>query len=194
MSQQPIVIVLAGGLSTRFKASGGKLDKLNAQICDKRVIDHVINAVQASQLPFYMVERKHIEHLTNPGMGDSIAHGIAATPNSAGWLILPADLPLIQPSTLISVANALLKHPIVMPEYLGTKGHPVGFQTFLGMHLKELHGDQGAKSIVKKYAPHLIDVSDEGATLDVDTVEQLAHAELLMRARLDDSKTSQSNP
>lgn len=188
MSQQPTVIILAGGLSTRFRASAGKLDKLNAQICGKRVIDHVIDAVRATKLPFYVVKRKHIEHLTNPGMGDSIAHGVAATPNSAGWLILPADLPLIQPSTLIAVANALLEHPIVMPEYRGQRGHPVGFQAFLGTHLKELHGDQGAKSIVKKYATHHLDVSDEGATLDVDTVEQLAHAEFLIWARLDNSK------
>jgi molybdenum cofactor cytidylyltransferase len=50
-------------------------------------------------------------------MGDSIAAGVRATADAAGWLVLPGDLPLIQPATLRAVAQALARHPVVVPVY-----------------------------------------------------------------------------
>ena len=40
-------------------------------------------------------------------MGTSIAAGVRASPDSAGWLVLPGDMPLVQPATLLAVARAL---------------------------------------------------------------------------------------
>ena len=70
------------------------------------VREHTIAAVQASGLPFHVVEAAHTAHMDQPGMGDSIATGVRACAQAAGWLILPADLPLVQPATLRAVAGA----------------------------------------------------------------------------------------
>ncbi len=181
MSGLPTVIVLAAGQGKRFKAAGGSDDKLNALLGGQRVRDHVMAAVQASGLPWHVVERAHTQHLPNPGMADSIACGVAATPDAQGWLILPADLPLIQASTLLAVAQALQSHAVVVPFYLGKQGHPVGFQASCGRALKKLTGDQGARAVVSQHAFLKLQVSDEGAVLDVDTPDLLAQAQSKLR-------------
>jgi molybdenum cofactor cytidylyltransferase len=171
VSVTPTVIVLAAGKGERFKASGGIHDKLETLLCGQRVRDHVLAAVRASGLPYHVVERAHTAHLANPGMGDSIASGVAATPQAQGWLILPADLPLIQASSLLAVAKALQQHPVVVPCYQGQKGHPVGFQAACGPALMHLRGDQGARAVVAANAFVQLALDDEGVVLDVDTVE-----------------------
>jgi molybdenum cofactor cytidylyltransferase len=181
VSKRPTVIVLAAGNGERFKAAGGTENKLNAPLGDQRVRDHVMAAVQASGLPCHVVEREHTQHLTNPGMGDSIACGVAATPDAQGWLILPADLPLIQASTLLAVAQALQSHAVVVPFYLGKQGHPVGFHASCGSALKQLTGDQGARAVVAQHAYLKLSVMDEGAVLDVDTPDLLEQARAKMR-------------
>ena len=102
----PTVIILAAGRSTRFRAASGGLDKLQAHLGTLSVREHTIAAVQASGLPFHVVEAAHTAHIDQPGMGDSIATGVRACAQAAGWLILPADLPLVQPATLRAVAGA----------------------------------------------------------------------------------------
>ena len=117
MTALPTVIVLAAGKGERFKASGATQDKLDVLLNGQSVRAHVLAAVHAAGLPCHVVERSHTAHLSNPGMGDSIACGVAATTGANGWLILPADLPLIQARTLLAVAAALRQHAVVVPRY-----------------------------------------------------------------------------
>jgi molybdenum cofactor cytidylyltransferase len=177
----PTVIVLAAGKGARFKASGATQDKLQSLLCGQPVREHVLAAVRASGLPWHVVEQKHTAYLPNPGMGDSIACGVAATPDAHGWLILPADLPLIQPHTLLAVAEALQQHAVVVPRYEGQQGHPVGFAPPCRETLLQLTGDQGARSVVAQHTVCRLDVDDEGCVLDVDTVDVLALAQTRMQ-------------
>lgn len=181
MTARPTVIILAAGNGERFKASGASQDKLNALLCGQRVRDHVLAAVRASGLPSHVVERADTAHLPNPGMGDSIASGVAATPDANGWLILPADLPLIQPNTLLVVAKALQQHAVVVPRYEGQQGHPVGFAPSCREALMQLTGDHGARAVVAQHTVCRLDVDDEGCVLDVDTVDALAFAKIRMQ-------------
>lgn len=178
-----VVLILAAGRGERFKASGAQVDKLNAPLGSLRVRDHVLRSVQASGLPWHIVEREHTQHLVQPGMGDSIACGVAATADAQGWLILPADLPLVLPATLLAVAQALKQHPVVVPFYQGKKGHPVGFDASCGAALRALQGDEGARSVVAQRGAWRLEVSDPGCVLDVDTLDALAQAEVLMQRR-----------
>jgi len=179
-AQGPTIIVLAAGLGERFKASGGTQDKLEADLNGQRVRDHVLASVHASGLPWYVVERTDIAHLHNPGMGDSIACGVAATPKAQGWLILPADLPLIQVATLAQVARALQHHAVVVPFYQDQKGHPVGFAPVCREALMGVTGDQGARGVVAQHGFFRLDVQDPGCVLDVDTVDALAQARAVL--------------
>jgi len=173
----PTVIVLTSGRGERFAASGGTGHKLQARLATKSVLQHTLDAVQASALPW------HLEDSGQPGMGDSIAAAVAATPAATGWLILPADLPLIQSETLRSVALALQHHAVVLPLYCGQRGHPVGFSAACRQALLDLKGDQGAAMVVRSYSAFELNVNDAGCVTDIDTLDDLKKAEQLLSMR-----------
>lgn len=168
------VLVLASGRGERFRASGGQGSKLQALLAGKPVLQHTLDAVRASGL------RWHMEDAGHAGMGDSIAAAVRATGDAAGWLVLPGDLPLVQPASLLQVAQALARAPVVMPFYQGERGHPVGFRAAeCGDALRALHGPEGAAAVVRQHAASLLklDLDDAGIVTDIDTVDQLAAAE-----------------
>jgi len=173
----PTVIILAAGRSVRFRAASGGQDKLLAPLGQRSVREHTLAAVQASGLPWHMVEPAHTAHIALPGMGDSIATGVRACAEAAGWLILPADLPLVQPQTLRTVAQALQSHTVVVPVFAGHRGHPVGFAAACGPALMALTGDQGARAVLQAHAPYALAVDDAGCIHDVDTPEALEAAQ-----------------
>lgn len=173
----PVVLVLASGRGERFVASGGRGSKLRALLAGRPVLEHTLAAVQASGLPW------HLEDAGHPGMGDSIAAGVRATPEAGGWLVLPGDLPLVRPESLRAVAEALQRASLVLPFYRGTRGHPVGFAREHGEALQALRGAEGAAAIVRAAKPLQLELHDEGIVTDVDTVEDLARAEARLRAR-----------
>ena len=184
------VIVLAAGRGERFKAAGGTQHKLDALLQGKTVREHVLSAVQASGLSWHMVTPDHTQHLPQAGMADSIACGVAAMRHADGWLILPADLPLIQADTLRFMARALqeaqephLACDVVVPFYQQQRGHPVGFSKNCLPDLLQLTGDQGASTVVAKHKNQQVPIDDAGCVMDVDTPALLEKAALMLQAR-----------
>lgn len=110
------------------------------------------------------------------GMGTSIAAGVRASADAAGWLIALGDMPCIRPGTIASVLDALNDDTgIVIPTYAGQRGHPVAFAGEFGRELRALQGDGGARSVVAAH-PHrlrLLPVDDAGILADIDTSEDL---------------------
>ncbi len=176
-SHLPVVLVLASGQGERFVASGGSGSKLQALLAGKPVIEHTLAAVRASGLTF------HVEDAGHPGMGDSIAAAVRATRDAPGWLVLPADLPLILPATLLAVAQALEQHNVVVPVCNGVRGHPVGFAAACGAELAVLEGKQGAARIQRAWTAIELIADDVGTVTDVDTVQNLQQAEQLLALR-----------
>lgn len=174
----PTVLVLASGRGERFKASGGSTHKLQAILGGQTVLERTLAAVQASGLPW------HLEQQGLPGMGDSIAAAVAATPHANGWLVLPADLPLVRSDTLLAVAQALASHSVVVPVFDGMRGHPVGFDASCRAELLNLKGNRGGALVVSVRTAIELIVNDAGITFDIDTVQDLEQAEnwLLSRA------------
>ncbi len=168
------MLVLASGRGTRFTASGGQGNKLQALLGSRTVLQHTLDAVQASGLAWYL------EDSGQPGMGDSIAAAVRATGDATGWLILPGDLPLIQSDTLRAVAAALRQHAVVVPVYRGQRGHPVGFAPECGPALRALQGGAGGAPVVAAYGAFELPVDDIGCVTDIDTVAELQAAARLM--------------
>lgn len=177
----PVVIVLASGKGERFVASGGSGNKLHAMLGGKRVIDWTIQAAKDSGL------RWHVEEAAHEGMGDCISAAVKAARDATGWLILPGDLPLIQPSTLVAVAESMEHHDVVVPHFRGERGHPVGFDHVCESALRALHGPTGAQSVVRAEAAvdgvFDLELDDEGIVTDVDTVGDLRIAERRLALR-----------
>ena len=179
----PTIIVLAAGRGERFAASGGNTHKLAALLAGKPVLQHVLDAVRASGLPHHVVQTD----ASRPGMGDSIADGVRATPDAAGWLVLPGDLPLVRGESMRAVADALGQHAVVMPAYQGVRGHPVGFSAACRDQLLALKGNQGAAPVVIAQSAinsvAVLELDDVGVVTDIDTLDDLACAEVLLAER-----------
>ncbi len=172
----PVILVLASGRGERFIASGGTAHKLKADLAGKPVLQHTLDAVRASGLPFHLEEGPHA------GMGDSIAAAVRATADAAGWLILPGDLPLVRAETLRQVAFAPAQHDVVVPVHGGRPGHPVRFSRDCGPQLMALQGNRGAARVVRARGAIEIIVDDVGCVTDIDTVHDLQRALRLMQA------------
>ena len=180
-SSLPVVIVLAAGRGERFAASGGTVHKLQALLAGKAVMERVLDAVKASGLPYHVVDAD----TSRPGMGDSIAAGVRATSDAAGWLILPADLPLVRSETLRAVAMAP-PCAVTVPVYQGRRGHPVRFAAECREKLLNLEGNSGAAGVIRAYdaieSVAIMALDDAGIVTDIDTLADLQQAaDLLVR-------------
>jgi molybdenum cofactor cytidylyltransferase len=105
------------------------------------------------------------------GMGASLACGVRAAQDAAGWIVALGDMPWIDPSTIARVAAAIADGaPVAAPFHHGRRGHPVGFGVGCLAALAALGDDSGAKSIVAAHCDTLarIDVDDAGTLRDVD--------------------------
>ncbi len=187
MSELPVVLVLAAGRGERFAASGGTTHKLDALLGGVRVMDHVLKVVRESGFPCQVVRPDMLPNGgVASGMGDSIAAGVAATSGAPGWLILPADLPLIRASTLRRIAAAAAS-AVAVPVFQGQRGHPVRFAADCGPELLSLEGNKGAAQLIRARVAinsvAFIDVDDEGCVTDIDTLDDLRRAEALLAQR-----------
>lgn len=185
----PVVVILAAGAGERFRAAGGAQPKLQSPfvregVC-RTVLGHVVAAAQASGLPWHVVSADATAHQPLQGMGTSIATGVAATADAGGWLVLPGDLPLIRSESLLAVAQALHDHAVVVPVVQGQRGHPVGFGPVCRSALLALRGEQGARSVIARWSPSMLELHDPGCIMDVDTPERLAQAQGMVPGMLD---------
>jgi molybdenum cofactor cytidylyltransferase len=196
MASRVAVVVLAAGSGVRF---GGPLHKLEQTLGRSSVLGVTLRNAVASHLPVVVVTTEALAPIARRsvasrdvvvlpeegapvGMGHSIAAGVAARADADGWLILPADMPLVQPATLRAVARPLAQHPVCYAQYRGRRGHPVGFAAELYSELIALAGDDGARRLVARYPALGVEVDDPGVLIDIDTVDDLER----VRERLPD--------
>ena len=191
MSSQRTVVVLAAGRSERFGAGRHKLaqplgaSSVLAQTL-ARAIASQLRTVVVTTAAFVDVARSSVaardvvvlpdagsDGNASLGMGASIAAGVSASPDSFGWLVLPADMPLVRPATLLAVARALDHHAVAFAQHGGRRGHPVGFAAELYPELTELSGDEGARRIIARYPAFAVDLDDPGILVDIDTADDL---------------------
>ncbi|MEX3773250.1 NTP transferase domain-containing protein [Pseudomonas sp. MYb118] len=193
MSEPVGVIVLAAGQGSRFRQiAGADRDKLLAD-CTGRdgsvrsVIEQVLVSVPAGLTKRVLVtteDRPQVMRMAqaygfevvlieSTGMGDSIAAGVAACPELAGWLIALGDMPFILPSTFEKVLAAVTEDGISVPVIGGEYGHPVGFGRAFACGLTALSGDRGAKPLFASAKVLEVPVDDHGVLWDVDTPERL---------------------
>lgn len=189
-----IGILLAAGFSRRFGAS----NKLLQPMADGRPIalaaaENLMQAVpdciavvrpdntalaallQQAGVSVFACKETELE------MADSLCAAIRHSANfeaaKQGFVIALADMPYIQPATIRAVAHSLngSASSIVIPTYHGQRGHPVAFAAQHRSELEALQGDEGARSIVKRYANSvcLLPCEDAGILADIDTPQDL---------------------
>lgn len=191
MSSSIVIVIPAAGQGRRF---GGAVHKLLQPFGEGTVLTTTLRAALVSGLEVVVVTtaalaaeaarllpRRSVISTSDAdaamGMGRTIATGVAARSDASGWLVLPADMPLVRPSTLRAVAQALSQMPVTHAQYRGRRGHPVGFGAELFSELRMLSGDEGARRLLARYPAQAVEVDDPGVLLDVDTAEDLLAAQ-----------------
>jgi molybdenum cofactor cytidylyltransferase len=98
------------------------------------------------------------------GMGASLACGVKAAAEAAGWLIALADMPFLRGATVIAV-----------PIWNGRRGHPVGFGRQCYPALVTLQGDTGARELLTAHPDWItwVDCGDPGIVRDIDLPSDL---------------------
>lgn len=191
MKLQSTIIVLAAGRGSRFK---GPVHKLAQPLGSMSVLGQTIRHATESGMPVVVVTSDKLvaeaarwvartDLVVLPeagsgssgllGMGYSIAAGVSARPHAQGWLVLPGDMPLVRPATLLAVAQGLAQSPVVYAQHLGRRGHPVGFAAELYSELVQLQGDEGARRLSARYPSVGLELGDPGVLVDVDTESDL---------------------
>jgi CTP:molybdopterin cytidylyltransferase MocA len=187
----PLIAVLAAGRAARF--GGGKLD---AQCAGKRLgqwaLDAVAEAglapgviVTASDPPAFAGDASGWSLITNPHAETGFAGSLACVAHEAGargapaLLVLLADMPLIPAGLLRTLAASGTPATTRYPH--GRPGAPALIPARLYPALTALTGDHGAAAVLAA-EPNLtlIDAEPEWL-LDIDTVEDLALAEAILR-------------
>lgn len=197
-----MVVVLAGGPGRRFEGVGPKLAQ---RLGDATVLEQTLSRVVASGLPLVVVTIAALvpcaqqvvaardivlvpdadSDTAEPvGVGYSIAAGVAARAHAPGWILLPGDMPLVQPATLRAVRHALSQAPIAFAQHRGRRGHPIGFSQELFMELSMLSGDDGVRRLLARYPGHGVEVDDAGVHCDIDTLSTLTIARERLAATL----------
>lgn len=192
MKRLPTVIVLAAGRGSRFVSPEHKLlQPFGKSTVLGTTLEHAIEtglqvrvvttAVVTAEARRHVAQRDIVELPASTGqagevlgMGYSIASGVAASANAGGWLVLPGDMPAVQPSSLLAVAAKMPQHVVVYAQHRGRRGHPVGFSAELYSELVQLSGDEGARRLVARYPSHGVELDDAGVLADVDTNDDLA--------------------
>lgn len=194
MGAQPVGLLLAAGLGTRFDPSGRRLKLLEPAQDGPRTglpialaaahpllstLSQVVAVVRPPDHPHQRALHQLLESAgcrlvicghAAEGMGTSLACGVASSaPDATGWLVALADMPSISSETIQVVAAALAQgHPTVAPYHRGERGHPVGFARQCREALLALAGDAGARAVLDRYPPHRIAVDDPGVIHDID--------------------------
>lgn len=199
MTLHPTIVVAAAGAGSRF---GGPGHKLAQPFGGSTVLGTTVQQALHSGLPLMVVTTEDLApgvlewvgarqmvvlsaDEAARGMGASIATGVTESSDAGGWLVLPGDMPLVLPSTMLAVAAALADNAIAYAEYHGRRGHPVAFAAELYSELIQLSGDDGARRVVARYPAQGLDVDDPGVLLDVDTATDLQTLQALQRRPVD---------
>ncbi len=192
-------VVLAAGLSRRM----GSHNKLLLSYQGQPMVRHVAMQALASQCSPVLVVLGHepeavraalaglpVQFVDNPGyaegLGASVRAGALAAPRHAPLLVLLGDMPQVD-TTLINTlvgAYAACAHAnerdaaakYFQPVFNGQPGNPVLWGAAWQATLQQLHGDEGARHVIRSnpQARVAVPVSHAGVLHDVDQPSDLS--------------------
>jgi molybdenum cofactor cytidylyltransferase len=182
MRSRPTIVLLAAGPGRRGAGSPARLAQpLAGSSVLATTLAHAIQTrlpvllvTTESLLPLVADQIAHRDTIvvsaadTLRGSGHLVAVGVTERASSPGWLVLPGDLPMVLPSTLLAVAEALDEHPVAYAQYRGRRGHPVGFAAELYSELALLSGDDGVRRLIARYPGFAAEVDDPGVRSDAE--------------------------
>lgn len=197
MSASPAIIVTVPQSPPGLRGSA-RPPPVSETLGERSVLAHTLHNVMASRLPVMVVVPPELAEEASrwvarrdvlvqeprsdamqPRPVHALAQGVAARPDAAGWLLLPADRPLVRPAVLQAVARALDEHAVAYATHRGQRGHPLGFGAELFSELLRLSGDDGVRRLLVRYPAAGVPVDDPGVLQSLDSEADL----MRLRAR-----------
>src|SRR6266571_3139529 len=126
-----------------------------------------------SELPARFVDNRNYDR----GQLSSLLAGLAVVdrPGVQAVLVTLVDVPLVTTATVRAVIDRYRQThaPIVRPTSGARHGHPLLIDRSLFAELRAADAEAGAKPIVRAYASAAgeVEIADEGAFVDIDTIE-----------------------
>lgn len=179
-------IVLAAGLSSRMG-----VEKLLLPFGEGTILEATLSRINKDKVDhLVVVTRREIQVALNlpanvtvilngephKGQSESLRMAVSYIQSNfekcQGILVFLGDHPLTQRCLIDNVINCLRKTPgaIVVPEYLGAMGHPVGFGSRWFSQLKNQDGDMGGRRIIAENPESVIRIpGDETCVMDMDS-------------------------
>ncbi len=114
-----------------------------------------------------------------PDMRDSVEFGLrrieeryAPGPRD-GWILLPADHPMLDPSVLRALIAEWRRRDceILVPTYRGKRGHPTFFRWALVPAVRALPADAGLNRLLRERAVDEVEIDNRAIITDLDTRE-----------------------
>ncbi|MGL6202278.1 MAG: nucleotidyltransferase family protein [Lachnospiraceae bacterium] len=178
-------ILLASGYSRRMHT-----DKLLLDFHGLPVIARVMKAI--SSCPFdqkILIQRTDVytelaqkygfqsyqNHSAQEGQSSSVRCGVSHSRSSSALMFFVGDQPCLTAKTIERLLIAHQEYPddIIVPAIDGQFKNPVIFAPQFQTWLSDTQGDQGGRTIIKKFAEHVRTVTfhDTDAFHDIDTIE-----------------------
>jgi molybdenum cofactor cytidylyltransferase len=179
-----VAIVLAAGRGTRFGS-----DKLAGLIDGRSVLDRTLEIALAAPVERVIVVRRPgrttpadpriaLVEAAGADLSDSLRAGIAAAGDADGAFVFLGDMPLVPPDLARRLADAIGSAIAAVPVREGVPGHPVLLARAGFGLVGTLGGDAGLGQALRDRSDVVhLQVSEAGATFDIDTPADLAAAQ-----------------
>jgi molybdenum cofactor cytidylyltransferase len=175
-------IVLAAGAGRRF---GGP--KQLAPLDGRPLLQHVVDAAPD---PLTVVLGAHADAVRSAidfdgvsvvvcddweeGQAASLRAGVAAVGPVDTAVVLLGDMPFVTPQVIVGALDHLTRPwDAVRTLYAGEPGHPVVLGRRVLAAVPELHGDVGARDLLRSFRVREWEAGHLGDPTDIDTREQL---------------------
>lgn len=190
MTTKPTVLILAASQPEQARAR----TDLSGPLASLSALDTTLRRVLTSGMPLLLIAPDDQAHaalallphqdvlaVPTPRLGQShsdwlvrnIASGVMHRPQSAGWLLLPADMPMLQATTLQALAQGLGQGPIAYPTYRHRRGHPIAVSSELFSELVRMECEQDLRRLAARYPSVDIEVDDPGVHMTMEAQADL---------------------
>jgi molybdenum cofactor cytidylyltransferase len=185
MQKKITAIILAAGSSSRM-GQFKPLLKLGEQTMIEVIVATFIKAGisdirvvvgQDKELLTPVLERLKTRIIINDNYSDGMFSSMLVAldsleSNVAAFFLLPADIPLIRPWTIkyLIENSSIHEQKILVPSFMGRRGHPPLIPSIFLDKIKEWRGCQGLKGALTQLKDEtvLVKVADENILVDVD--------------------------
>jgi len=190
MKNQPIAaVILAAGFSSRMGRFKPLLPLGNGSILHRDISlfqkagikDIVVVSGYRREDVQPEIEKSNVRVVFNPSyskdMFSSVIAGLSAViPGTEAVFVLPVDIPLVKPSTIVSLLTAYHanKDHLIYPTFKGSRGHPPLIPSVFVKDIIKWKGSGGLNGALKQIDRQVIDIEvpDENILFDIDTPEE----------------------